>query len=307
MLRRQVCARFEQCICAKLMNYYRHAMRRRLASSDIHDRPPTDVPLRRLHMFERKGEESVLRVGLEDNWLTDIYHKTLVIGWPAFIAWSVGLYVLANILFALLYMLQPASVAAARPGNFGDFFFFSVQTLTTVGYGRLMPVTLYSNSIMTMECLSGMLFNALATGLAFARISRPNARVLFSNVAVVSRQDDKPTLSVRLANRRRSTILAADVEATLVHLVRTSDGRIVRRFDNLKLLRQHTPVFSLTFIAEHVLDEASPLHGATMASLEAEEAEIIITVAGLDNTTSQTVHASAAYGPEKHRLEPTLR
>ncbi|MGP8025381.1 MAG: ion channel [Acidocella sp.] len=280
------------------MSYIHRIRRRRISPDDIRDRPPTDVPLHRVHMFERKGEESVLRVGLEENWLGDLYHKTLVVGWPTFIFVSVGLYLLANILFALLYMLQPAGVETARPGHFLDFFFFSVQTITTVGYGKLIPVSLYSNSIMTLESLSGILFNALVTGLGFARFSRPRARVLFSNVAVISRQDGKTTLSVRLANKRRSTMLSADVEATFVHLVRTKEGKALRRYDSLKLTKQHTPVFSLTFIAEHVLDETSPLYGATKASLVEGEAEVIITVTGLDNTTSQSVHASAAYGAE---------
>jgi len=280
------------------MNYLHRIRRRRIRPDDIRDRPPVDVPLRRVHMFERKGEESVLRVGLKDNWLSDLYHKTLVVGWPTFIAVSVGLYLLANVLFALLYMLQPAGVETARPGNFRDFFFFSVQTLTTIGYGKLIPVSVYSNSIMTVESLTGILFNALVTGLGFARFSRPRARVLFSNVAVIGKQDGKVTFSVRLANKRRSTMLSADVEATFVHLVRTKEGKALRRYDSLKLIRQHTPVFALTFIAEHVLDETSPLYGATKASMIAGEAEIIITVTGLDNTTSQSVHASAAYGPE---------
>jgi len=280
------------------MSYHHRVRRRRIQPPEIRDRPPADVPLHRVHLFERKGEESVLRVGLEENWFNDIYHQALTIEWPAFIAWSLGLYLLTNVVFALLYMLEPSGVTKARPGDFGDFFFFSVQTMATVGYGVMSPVSRYSNLVMTAETFFGMMFTAVATGLVFARFSRPNARVLFSDVAVISRQDDKMTLSVRLANRRRSQILAADVEATLVHLVPTSEGKLVRRYDSLKLVRQHSPVFALTFIAEHVLDETSPLYGATRASLVAEEAEIIITVTGLDNITSQTVHASAAYGPE---------
>jgi inward rectifier potassium channel len=255
--------------------------------------------MRRLHMFERKGEESVLRVGMEKSWLTDLYHRTLVIGWSAFIGWFVWVYIIVNVLFGLLYMLDPHGVTATQPGHFFDFFFFSVQTFSTVGYGRLTPVTPFANLIVTCECLTGTLLNALFTGLAFARFSRPNARVLFSKVAVVSHQEgDHLTLSVRLANQRRSSLLAADVEATLIHLVSAADGRLVRRLDSLKLVRERTPIFALTFLAEHIIDETSPLSGVTRESLEARNAEIIITVNGLDNVTSQTVHASAAYGAE---------
>jgi inward rectifier potassium channel len=280
------------------MSYHHHIRRRRVDPTEIRDRPPVDVPLHRVHLFERKGEESVLRIGLEDGWLGDIYHRALTIGWLSFLCWGVGLYLTANVIFALLFMLDPSGVANTHAGDFADFFFFSVQTLATIGYGLMAPTSHYTNIMVSIEALLGMMFNALSTGLVFARFSRPNARVLFSNVAVIARQDDKMTFSVRLANRRRSQILAADVEATLVHVVPTSEGHLVRRYDTLKLVRQHSPIFALTFLAEHVLDETSPLFGATPASMEAEEAEIIITVTGLDNITSQTVHASAAYGPE---------
>jgi inward rectifier potassium channel len=171
-----------------------------------------------------------------------------------------------------------------------------VQTFTTVGYGRLIPTATYSNLIASGELFAGMLVNAMLAGLAFARFSRPKARVLFSDVAVVTRQSGRQVFCVRLANERRSNIFAADVEATLVRLVQGPDGKLVRRYESLKLTRHHTPIFSLTFIAEHVLDETSPLHGINATSMQLEEAEIVITVSGLDNVTSQVVHASAAYG-----------
>src|SRR5205807_2272183 len=139
----------------------------------------------------------------------DLYHFMLRISWCSFLLGGMALYITANAGFALLYLLQPGAIGNARPGSFADAFFFSVQTIGTIGYGQLVPATLYANLLVTVETASGLMFLALATGLVFARFSRPTARLLFSRVAVIGPHNGKPTLALRLANQRRNQILQA--------------------------------------------------------------------------------------------------
>ena len=199
----------------------------------------------------------------------------------------------------MLYLVQPGAIANARPGAFADAFFFSVQTMATVGYGQMAPATLYANLVVTVETAVGLMFLALATGLVFARFSRPTARVLFSRVAVIGPYNGTPTLSFRLANQRSNQILQAEVSAVLLRDETTLEGAPIRRFYDLKLARYRTPVFALTFSVMHEIDSDSPLHGASAASLEADNAELIVTASGIDETIAQRVHARTSYLPHE--------
>jgi inward rectifier potassium channel len=247
----------------------------------------------------RDGEDGVLTIGLRPSWLRDLYHHTLRVRWWAFALGGAGIYFAANALFALLYLVQPGSIAQARPGSFLDAFFFSVQTMTTIGYGEMWPQTVYANFLTTVEVLFGLTLLALATGLLFARFSLPRARVVFSRVAVVMPRDGVPTLVLRLANERANRILEALVAATLVRDEKTSEGQQMRRFYDLHLVRSRTPIFAMSFTVMHPIDEMSPLHGATPASLVAEDVEIVVTVSGIDETMSQTIHARTSYLPHE--------
>ena len=219
----------------------------------------------------------------------------LVISWPTFLGFGTVLYLLVNVMFASLYWVRPGTIDHARPGSFGDAFFFSIQTMATIGYGVLTPVGTYANIVVTLETLVALLFVAVTTGLTFSRFSRPTARVDFSKVAVISMHNGVPTLSVRLSNARRNQILEADVSLVLLRVERTLEGRTMRRFYDLPLSRGHTPIFALTFTAMHPIDEHSPMHGMTPETLEAEDAELLVTVTGLDETMSQTIHARTSY------------
>jgi inward rectifier potassium channel len=148
---------------------------------------------------------------------------------------------------------------------------------------------------VSVEVLLGMSGLALATGIIFARFSRPTARVVFSNVAVITPYDGIPTLMFRAANQRRNQILEAQVSVSLLRDERSGEGSAMRRFHDLRLLRARTPMFSLTWTVMHPVDERSPLYGATAGSLAAEGVEIVITLIGLDGTFSQTVHARHSY------------
>lgn len=240
-------------------------------------------------------DEGMVVLNATRRWHKDFYHTTLTASWPRFLLWSIGLFLAVNAAFAGLYLAQPGSIRGARPGAFSDAFFFSVQTLATIGYGQMSPATAYANVLMTCEVLVGGLTLALVTGLAFARFSRPSARVLFSHVAVVGPVNGQPMLALRIANERRNQILHAEVRLSLVRDERTSEGHYLRRFYDLKLMRSQTPVFAMTFLVMHPLDRDSPLFGATAESLAADHAEIVLIVTGLDATLSQLIHARASY------------
>ncbi len=234
-------------------------------------------------------------MGLCIPWHNDLYHRALTLRWWQFLGVGCAIYLGINLIFAGLYLAQPGAVTGAQPGSFLDAFFFSVQTIATIGYGQMSPGTVYANVLVTVETMAGLVFLALSTGVVFARISRPTARVVFARVVAVAPQDGVPTLSFRIGNERRSQILEADVTVTLLRYERTQEGVQFRRFYDLRLARSHTPVFALTFTVMHLIGPDSPLHGATAASLQAEDAELLISVTGLEETTSQTVHARYSY------------
>jgi inward rectifier potassium channel len=246
-------------------------------------------------MIGRGGEADIPRLGARRAWYDDLYHRAFTVSWPRFLLAGGLVFLAVNAGFALLYLVQPGAVAGARPGDFGDLFFFSVQTIATIGYGRMWPATRYANLLMTAEVLIGALMIALLTGLAFARFSRPTARVLFSRVAVIGPVNGRPTLSLRIANERRNQVVQAEVGLALVRDEVTAEGHFLRRFYDLKLARSRTPVFALSFTVMHPIDRDSPLHGATPQTLAAAQAELVVTLTGIDGTLSQPIHARTSY------------
>lgn len=271
---------------------------------------PANASARPSRIISRAPDDRTLRYGLTRYWWQDPYHRALTVPWWGFMLLAAGVYIGANVVFAGLYLLQTGSVAGVAPGDFADAFFFSVQTMATIGYGLLIPQTVYANILVTIEALLGLLMIAMTTGLVFARFSRPTARLLFSRNAVVGQYDGQPTLFVRIGNARRNQILQAEVAMTLVRDERTREGMTMRRFYDLKLARSRTPVFALTFLVMHSLDQDSPLRDATPESMIACDAELLLTVSGLDETMSQTIHARASYLPDEvlwgHRFADIL-
>lgn len=171
--------------------------------------------------------------------------------------------------------------------------------MATIGYGALYPRTPYANWVVAIEALFGLLGVAIVTGLAFARFSRPTARVMFSRVAVIAPHNGVLTLMYRTANQRYNQILEAQQRVTLVRNEITAEGNFMRRFYDLQLLRSQTPLFALTWTVMHPLDENSPLYGLTAEMLVSQEVEILVTFTGLDETVSQTIHARHSYIPEE--------
>ncbi len=236
-----------------------------------------------------------MAIGLPDSLLGDFYHHLLTLQWWAFLSGLAAVYLTLNVLFAALYLLGDRSIASARPGSFADAFFFSVETISTIGYGQMSPATLYGNLVMTVEAMVGLTLLAVSAGLVLARFTRPTARVTFSKVAVVTPFNGLPTLSFRIANQRRNQILEAQVSVTLVRDEHTAEGEWMRRFYDLQLGRERSPIFAMSFTVMHPIDSASPLIDATPASFESEAAEIVVTVTGIDETTSQSIHARTSY------------
>ena len=256
---------------------------------------PNGAPRVVAPLVQRERSDQVAAIGLRTPWLRDLYHNLLILPWPIFLVVLAFVYLGLNIFFALLYLLDGDAIANARPGAFADAFFFSVETLSTIGYGQMSPATFYGNIVMTCEALAGVMLVAVAAGLMFARFSRPTARVLFSKVAVIAPHDGVPALTLRLANVRRNQILEAQVSVTLVRDERTAEGEWMRRFYDLRLARHRSPIFAMTFTVMHEIDDASPLRNATPSSLAVESAEIVVTVTGIDEITVQPVHARTSY------------
>jgi len=240
-------------------------------------------------------------VGLPRDTWRDAYHVLLTITWPRFIGLMAAVYLLLNTVFALLYLVDPNGVANARPGNFADHFFFSVQTLGSQGYGVMSPRGLYANLVMTLESFVGLFNLAIATGLMFARFSRPTARIMFSEIAVVAPFEGTPSLMFRAANRRRNLVMEAEVSVSLVRNITTTEGNVMRRFQDLNVVRARTPMFILTWQVIHPIDSSSPLYGETAQSLLEQQAEIVVVMRGTDETYASTIHARASYTPDQFR------
>jgi inward rectifier potassium channel len=275
------------------------ARRRPSADVEVRRDRPSGTRARSPRLLARGRADEVLAIGLPRPWFTDLYHFALRISWWRFLLLGIALYFAANALFALLYLIPGDAIANARPGSFTDAFFFSIQTMATIGYGVMTPATFYANLLMTLETGVGLMVIAVATGLVFARFSRPTARVLFSRVAVISPYNGVETLSFRAANLRQNQILQAEVGVVLLRDEETQEGDTIRRFYDLKLARHRSPVFALTFTVMHPIDHDSPLYGATAETLRAQNAELIVTATGIDETIAQPVHVRTSYLPHE--------
>ena len=259
--------------------------------SEESESPPASYP--------RLGTAQVISKGLPRDAWRDAYHILLTIPLWAFLVVMATGFLAINSLFAVIYMMDPGGVAGSRPGSFADAFFFSVQTLGSVGYGILYPRSLHANLTMTVETFAGMFNLAIATGLLFARFSRPTARIMFSNIALVAPFEGKPALMFRAANRRRNLVVEAEVTVSLVRDIVTSEGVKMRRFYDLPVLRSRSPLFRLTWQVMHRIDEDSPLYGETSRSLLQKRTEILVVMKGLDETFASTIHARGSYTPEQ--------
>lgn len=235
------------------------------------------------------GTGTVVTHGMPDRARLDLYHRALTVRWPVFFGSMGAFFVLLNAFFAALYSLGHAPIANQSPDGFLGAFFFSVETLATVGYGDMHPQTVYAHAIATLEIFTGMSSIALATGLIFVRFSRPRARIIFSRYAVVRPLDGVPTLMLRAANARQNYIVEAKAKLRLMRHETKPEGYSLWRIQDLNLVREQHPIFLLGWNLMHVIDESSPLYGETAESLAASEASLMLMIEGADETTTQTM------------------
>lgn len=237
----------------------------------------------------------IIRTGFSAFHWGDLYHLLFTLSLPKLLGLMALGYIAVNTLFAVAYLLGGDGIANAQPGSLKDAFFFSVQTLVTIGYGAMYPRTAYTNTLVAIESFIGLLGVAMSTGLMFARFSQPTARVLFSNVAVICPYNGIPTLMFRTANQRNNLIVEAGINVRVLLPEITPEGHSLRRVYDLNLVRSSTPLFLLSWMVMHPIDESSPLYGKTPESLVNAGAQIIATLQGLDDTVNQTMHARKLY------------
>lgn len=262
-----------------------------------HDTRSAKVPVATL----RPGRRIAIIRGQDHTRWTDFYHAILTMPWPVFVLALAALYLGINIAFALLYMADPGGIAHARPGSFWDAFLFSTHTISSVNYGEMEPKDVYINAVIVLEAFSGLLYLALMTGIVFSRFARPYARVLFSNVAVVTPFDGQPVLMFRAANQRGNRILDANVSVSFARQVTTQEGVIMRRFEELPLVRARTLMFALSWTIMHRIDETSPLYGLTVEKMREMQGELVVLLSGTDETLADVIYARHSYKPDHIR------
>ena len=240
----------------------------------------------------------------------NFYHWLLSTSWTQFMTLVIFVYLSANLLFAVGYLLcGEGAITHAEPGSLIDAFFFSVQTMATIGYGRMTPVGYGPNAIVTFEAFFGIVYSALTTGLAFARFTRPTAGVRFSKVAVVGMHDGVKTLKFRVANERKSHIVEAQMRLWLVSETMTAEGERYRQSVELALERSESPVFSLTWTLMHSIDEHSALAHFLHAVDNPEIADrwhLLVTFTGYHENLANQVYARHIYLPKNVQQDATF-
>lgn len=249
-------------------------------------------------LLNRDGSFNVRRRGLGLAALSP-YHLLLTISWPAFLGLLTAAYLGVNLLFALLFLAcGPGALSAATAdpgmGPFGRAFFFSIETFATIGYGNIVPIGTAANALVVVESLVGLLGVALATGIIFARFSRPRARIRFSDHAVIAPYRGMTAFQFRIVNERESQMIEVEAKVLFSRLVE-HHGKRVRQFDDLELERRRVVFFPLAWTVVHPISEQSPLRGLTPADLVAADAEFLILLTGTDETFAQSVHARSSY------------
>ena len=245
------------------------------------------------------GQFSFKILGISRFDLRDPYHLAVTLTWPQFLCALLGLYLTVNVIFATLYTLVPGAIANARPGHFFDGFFFSFETLATVGYGDMYPATLYGHIVASTEIVCGLAFTAILTGLTFVRFSKPKSKFVFAKSMVVTSHNGRPTLMLRIGNGRPGPL--ADVRARISALITevSAEGNSFRRTHDLTLARQHIPVLPLAWTLMHEIDEASPLAGMDAAAMEERDIRFYVSVEARDPSLSAMVYRTLDYLPRE--------
>lgn len=241
-----------------------------------------------------QGSSDVVVIGAPRQTLRDFYHLFLRVPWSVALGGIVVAWLTINGLFGAVYFAL-GGVAGARTRSFWDAFLFSVQTMGTIGYGSMYPTSVAANICMTFESVTGLVVTAVATGLIFAKFSRSTARVVFARHAAIGPMDGVPTLMIRVGNERGNSILEATIRLVLLRTEKLKEGTTFYRMLDLKLTRERSPAMARSWTVLHPITPDSPLYGATPESLARDEAELVVTLVGTDDTSLQQVHARARY------------
>lgn len=229
----------------------------------------------------------------------DLYYAAMEMSWPGFITSACAIFLATNLLFGAVFVCLPGGLLNAKPGSFPDAFFFSVETLATVGYGNMAPATYAAHAVTTIEIMCGLLLLATVTGLTFSRFSRPRPSLVFSDVAIVGRHDGQEALIMRVASIRSQPI--AQVSAQMAHVEKVeAGGQVSRRVNNLPLVRSTNPMLTMSWTITHILDPDGPL----LASLRrGRDARILLTLSGLDTMLAAPTFGGRFYLASDIRLD----
>lgn len=253
----------------------------------------------RLRFLNRDGTFNVQRRGLSELSPRNLYHFLLTMSWTMFLGLVLLLYFFSNIVFGLVYssLGAEALVDTSNEPTVNMFlrgFFFSVQTFATIGYGTIHPVGIVPNLLVTIESYYSLLANALITGLVFARFSRPTAKIIFSEHAIIAPYRGVNALMFRLVNSRKNQLIELKIQVLFTRFVE-KQGVQTRIFDLLELERERVSFLPLAWTIVHPIDEKSPMFGLTKEDFEKSDIEILIILSAMDETFAQMVHARTSY------------
>jgi inward rectifier potassium channel len=273
--------------------------------SHPHRTPAAHKPVGR--RVVKLGTREVITEGIVRPIFHDLFHHFMTVSWPRLFVTLATFFLVFDLLFGFLYYLSPGCIANLNPLGFAGDFFFSVETLATVGYGDMHPATFYGHVVAMVEIFVGLMSLALITGLMFARFSRPQARFLFTKNAVVRPIAGKPTLIFRAANERQNVVQDASARLSVLRDELTAEGYRIRRIVDLPLLRSQHPMFTLGWTIMHVIDDESPLSTETAESLSNSKAVFVLSLSGTDENTGQTLMARSEYSCADIRWNATFR
>lgn len=241
------------------------------------------------------GQFEFLKVNAGRREWRDVYHWVLSLSWPRFAAFIAGVYLVINVAFAALYAAGGNCIEGLPAGSLLAAFFFSVETLATVGYGHMYPATLYGHLLTTIEIMAGMFWLALITGLIFVRFSRPTARIEFSKTVVIAPFDGKPTLMLRVANLRHHSMVEAEFRIMFMRDEAILEDDRFRHFYVLRLHFDRLIVFPTALTLRHTIDEQSPLYGETLETLRASDARLVASIVCIETVIPATVQTARDY------------
>jgi inward rectifier potassium channel len=245
------------------------------------------------------GDAEVIKTGAAWFDIRDPYSIAVTVTWGSFFLLLLLIELLINTAFAILYTLDPGCLTNPNPGSFVEAFFFSIETLATVGYGTVAPANLYGHVVSAIEILCGLIFTAIITGLIFVRFSKPKPNILFAGHAVITKHNGIPTLMIRVANGRRTAMAGAAAELAVFKPTISSEGRGFRQAHELKLVRETLPLFMLTWTIMHVINEDSPLYGLDLDTLSSTDLVIALTIKARDHTAGEDVFDLRFYKAEQ--------